>query len=118
MKLGPMLAAGGLVACTGAAGPAIERVEPAAAVRGATVIVRGAGFCGPAPVDADGACVTPPSGTVTLGLDPPMVRVPIVAWSEAAIAIQVPATAPLGPVEVIVTVDGRSSNAATLEIMP
>ena len=57
-------------------------------------------------------------GAVDLGLSPPMTRAPILAWSDAAITVQVPPTAPLGPTAVIVTVDGRSSNAATLEIKP
>ncbi len=87
-------------------------------MRGATVTVRGAGFCGSEPVAETGECVTPPSGAVDLGLAPPMTRAPILSWSEASISVQVPGTAPLGPTALIVTVDGRSSNAATLEVLP
>ena len=116
-----LAAAAGLLAgaaCTGGGGPAIDRLEPASAARGATVTVRGSGFCGPDRAADDGACTSLPSGAVDLGLEPPMTRAPILAWSDAAITLQVPATAPLGPTALIVTVDGRSSNAATLEVMP
>jgi uncharacterized protein (TIGR03437 family) len=107
-----------LAACSGGTGPAIERLEPAAAARGATVTVRGSGFCGAERASDTGECTSLPSGAVDLGLAPPMMRAPILAWSDAAIAVQVPGSAPLGPTALIVTVDGRSSNAATLEVMP
>lgn len=112
------LAGLGLAACTVAGGPSIDRLEPASAPRGGTVTVRGSGFCGPDRAAATGECTSPPSGAVDLGLAPPMLRAPVLAWSDAAIAVQVPATASLGPTALIVTVDGRSSNAATLEVMP
>jgi len=110
--------AGALIGCTGAGGPAIDRLEPATAARGAIVVVRGADFCGPDRATATGECASRPSGAVDLGLSPPMMRAPILAWSDEAISVQVPSAAPLGPTAVIVTVDGRSSNAATLEIKP
>lgn len=122
MRAAALLALAGVAcagaACSGANGPTIDRLEPASAARGATVTVRGAGFCGPDRAAATGECTSPPSGAVDLGLAPPMTQAPILAWSDAAISVQVPATAPLGPTAVIVTVDGRSSNAATLEVMP
>ena len=80
--------------------------------------VRGTGFCGPDRASETGECTSLPSGAVALGLAPPMTRAPILTWSDAAITVQVPGTAPLGPTALIVTVDGRSSNAATLEVMP
>lgn len=107
-----------LAACTGAGGPSIDRLEPATAARGDTVTVRGSGFCGPDRASDTGACTSPPSGAVDLGLAPPMTRAAILAWSDAAIAVQVPPNVPAGPTAVIVTVDGRSSNAATLEVKP
>lgn len=116
--VGALAIAATLLGCTGAGGPAIDRLEPPAAPRGATVTVHGDGFCGPDRATATGACTSPPSGAVDLGLALPMTRAPILAWTDAAISIQIPGTAPLGPTPLIVTVDGRSSNAATLEIMP
>ncbi len=107
-----------LAGCADRSGPEIDRLEPATASRGATVTVRGGAFCGPARAAATGECVTPPSGAVDLGLALPMTRAPILAWSDAAISVQIPGEAPLGPTPLIVTVDGRSSNAATLEILP
>ncbi len=112
-----MAAAAGL-GCEGASGPAIERLEPALAARGTTVTLRGTGFCGPDRARATGECASPPSGAVDLGLSPPMLRAPVLSWSDAAISIQVPPTVAAGAVAVIVTVDGRSSNAATLEVTP
>ena len=107
-----------LAACSGATGPTIDRLEPATAARGETVTVRGANFCGPDRSTATGECSSLPSGAVDLGLEPPMSRAAILSWSDAAIAMQVPPTAPVGATAVIVTVDGRSSNAATLEVKP
>jgi uncharacterized protein (TIGR03437 family) len=116
MRLGGA-AAVALAAC-GVDGPAIDRLEPATAAHGDIVTVHGAGFCGPDRAAVGGECTSAPSGAVAFGLNPPMARAPILSWSDAAIAVQVPAAAPLGPTAVIVTVDGRSSNAATLEILP
>jgi uncharacterized protein (TIGR03437 family) len=113
-----VVAMAALAACEGATAPTIERLEPAAAARGATVTLRGAGFCGPDRARTTGECASPPSGAVELGLAPPMTRAPILSWSDAAISVQVPATLAQGPIAVIVTVDGRSSNAATLEVTP
>ena len=107
-----------LTGCAGTSGPEIDRLEPEAASRGTTVTVRGGAFCGPGRAAATGECVTPPSGAVDLGLALPMMRAPILSWSDAAISVQIPGEAPLGPTPLIVTVDGRSSNAATLEILP
>ncbi|HVV84244.1 MAG TPA: IPT/TIG domain-containing protein [Kofleriaceae bacterium] len=117
MRAGATLALA-LAACSAAGGPAIDRLEPATASRGDSVTVRGAGFCGPDRVADSGECTSPPSGAVDLGLSPPMTRATVLAWSDAAITVQVPGTAPLGPTALIVTVDGRSSNAATLEVTP
>ena len=117
MKLGAVIAIA-LAACSAVDGPTIDRLEPATAARGATITVRGSSFCGPERAAASGECTSLPSGAVDLGLAPPMVRAQVLAWSDAAITVQVPGTAPTGSVAVIVTVDGRSSNAATLEVMP
>ncbi len=111
-------AAVGLAACAPAAGPSIDRVEPPAAARGAQVVVRGAGFCGEGRAAGDGACVTPPPGSVVFGIDPPSARALVVSWAAEAITVTVPAAAPAGGTEVVVTVDGRSSGAAPFEVLP
>jgi len=116
VKLG--VAAMGLAACAPASGPTVDRVEPAQAARGAMVTVRGAGFCGEGRLGAAGACTTLPPGAVDFGIDPPMVRATVLAWADAAIAVTVPTSVMTGGTDVLVTVDGRTSNAATFEVLP
>lgn len=116
MKLGA--AALSLAACQPTGGPVIDRVEPARAARGATVTVRGEGFCGEGRAAADGSCRTLPPGAVDFGLDLPMARAMVLSWADAAIGVTVPAAAVTGPTTVVVTVDGRSSNGAEFEVLP
>ncbi len=116
MKLA--VAAIGLAACQPAAGPMLDALEPAQGVRGVMVTVRGVGFCGAGAAADDGSCTSLPPGAVDFGLDLPMARARVVSWSAAAIDVTVPAAAPTGMTDVIVTVDGRSSNALAFEVLP
>lgn len=111
-------AAMGLAACQPGNGPTIDRVEPAREARGAMVTVRGEGFCGEGRAAGDGSCTTLPSGSVDFGLELPMARARVLSWSDAAIGVTVPDAARVGDVEVIVTVDGRSSNGGAFEVLP
>jgi hypothetical protein len=111
-------AAMGLAACQPATGPTIERVEPAAAARGTRIVVMGDEFCGEGRDGGDGTCTSLPPGAVDVGLDLPMARAMVVTWGAQEIMVNVPAAAATGASEIIVTVDGRSSNAAAFEVLP
>lgn len=111
-------AAFGLAACQPGSGPTIERIEPAQAARGATVTVRGDGFCGEGRAVGDGSCAPLPPGSVDVGLELPMARALVQAWAEESITVTVPAAARLGETVVVVTVDGRSSNGGAFEVLP
>jgi uncharacterized protein (TIGR03437 family) len=108
------LRAGGLgsvlvlcLAC-GTSGPHIDEVSPPTAARGAAVRIDGDGFC-------SGAC-DGTAGYVDFGLDPPMVRARVTAWSATRIDVVVPESVATGATDVIVTVDGESSNAVAFEV--
>jgi hypothetical protein len=100
------------VGCVDDGGPRIDRVSPAAAAAGATVEVVGERFCAGAVGDG---CHVDVAGFVTFGLEPPQRRGSIASWTDTRIEVVVPAQNP-GRADVIVTVDGRSSNAADFEV--
>ena len=100
------------VGCVDDGGPRIDRVSPPAAAAGATVEVVGERFCAGA---ASASCHEEVAGFVTFGLEPPQRRGLIASWTDSRIQVVVPAQAP-GSADVIVTVDGRSSNAADFEV--
>lgn len=107
------------VGCQGVDGPTVDGVTPAAARIGADVVIAGRGFCGDRPVDPDGACAALPSGYASFGLEPPMIRAEVRTWTDTAIVAVVSPVLPYGrSTEVYVTVDGRSSNAVDLEVLP
>jgi hypothetical protein len=101
-----------------ATGPHVDGVEPGRGARGATVVVRGAGFCGEGRAQAGGGCDPLPPGSVVFGLDLPAARGRIERWADDEIAVTVPAAAAVGPTVVVVTVDGRSSNGGDFEVLP
>ena len=82
------------------------------------VTVHGAGFCGDGRAAGDGTCTTLPTGAVDFGLELPTARALVLAWTEASIDVTVPASASVGSTDVIVTVDGRSSNGGAFEVLP
>ncbi|MEZ4367838.1 MAG: hypothetical protein R2939_16400 [Kofleriaceae bacterium] len=101
--------------CVGIDSPVVVGVEPAAAARGAVVTVRGTSLCG-AGADDEAPCAVA-AGDVTFGLDPPA-GATVVSWADEQIEVVVPSSAVLGEVAVVVTVGGRSSNAATFTVLP
>jgi len=107
-----------LAACQPGNGPTIDGVVPAQATRGTMVTVHGDGFCGEGRAAGDGSCATLPPGAVDFGLELPMARAMVVSWTEGAIEVTVPAAARVGETDVIVTVDGRSSNGGAFEVLP
>jgi hypothetical protein len=82
------------------------------------VTVHGEDFCGEGRAAGDGSCTTLPPGSVVFGLELPAARAEVLSWSDRAIGVTVPATAATGEVDVIVTVDGRSSNGGAFEVLP
>jgi hypothetical protein len=110
-----LVAAAVLAGCGGGIEPpAIQVVAPSTAPRGAEVTIRGAGFCEP---EAEGGCA-PFSGSVAFGIEIPQVRAVPVTWTEDTIRAPVPQSVDVGPTHIIVTVDGRSSNAADFTVAP
>ncbi|HUQ03069.1 MAG TPA: hypothetical protein VM261_11290 [Kofleriaceae bacterium] len=107
-----------LSGCSAADGPTVDRIEPTQATRGTMVTVHGEGFCGDGRAAGDGACSSLPPGAVDFGLELPMARALVLAWSDVAIDVEVPAAARVGATDVIVTVDGRSSNGGAFEVLP
>jgi len=105
-----LLAAFVVAGCAGAGSPTIDSVTPASARRGESVIVHGAGFCVP-------DCAGSPNGAVDFGLDP-LVRASVLTWDATAIQVAVPQTVDVGPTEIVVTVNDRSSNAVDFEVVP
>ncbi|MBK9035035.1 MAG: hypothetical protein IPL61_27855 [Myxococcales bacterium] len=107
-----------LTACAPVDGPTLAEVVPAAARAGATITLTGADLCGPTVDVVAGACEPLPSGAVDFGLTPPIVRAEVVAWRAGSIAVVVPSQVAIGPTTVYVTVDGRSSNGLSFEVLP
>jgi hypothetical protein len=101
---------GALVACAGDHGPRLVAAMPAAAPRGAMVMLTGERLCG-------GDCTTA-AGEVQIGLEPPMVRAIVVSYADTAAEVVIPPVAPIGKTALIVTVDERSSNALDFEVLP
>jgi hypothetical protein len=95
--------------CTDPTAPHIDRVVPGTAPVGAIVTIEVDHFCGPA-----GSCDPLPVGSVSFGIDP-QIRASIRSWRADRIEAQVPAAA-AGPVLVVVTVDGRSSNGVSFHV--
>lgn len=98
--------------CAEDVGPRLERVTPAAAARGAVVTITGERLCGE-PADCESA-----GGAIRIGLDPPTVQATILAYSDTSAEIMIPSIAPLGPTELVVTVNERGSNALAFEVLP
>ena len=98
-------------ACADDGGPRLEAVTPASAARGVAVTITGTRFCGVA-----GDCASA-GGQVQVGLDQP-VRAELVGYDATAAKIIVPQAAPSGATDLVLTVDGRSSNALAFQVLP
>lgn len=110
--LATVLAPAVLPGCADDGGPRLTAVTPAAARRGAMVMVSGERLCG-----AAGDCATA-AGEVALGRNPPMLRAVVVEYGDTAARIVVPSLAPIGRTVVIAVVNERSSNALDFEVLP
>lgn len=108
----PLAAATAAAGCIDDSGPRLERIEPAAAGRGAQVTLFGSRLCGQ-PADCARA-----AGTVQLGLSSNVVQARVVEYADARAVIAIPDVAPVGPTAIVVTVNERASNAIDFEVLP
>jgi hypothetical protein len=103
---------GASAGCAGTVGPRLIAAMPAAAARGATVALTGAGLCG-----AQGDCAVA-GGEIDFGRSLPMARAVVLAYTDTAAQIVVPDAAPVGDTAVIATVNEQASNALAFEVLP
>lgn len=100
-----------LAACSAdESGPKLASASPASATHGASVIVTGEHLCLSRPCEQTG-------GTVQLGLGT-SVQAIVTDATDTRWAFVVPAAAPVGDTEIVITVNGRSSNALSFEVLP
>jgi hypothetical protein len=101
-----------LAACAAPPGPRLEAAMPAAAPHAAAVMLSGERLCG---TSSDCMAV---AATIQIGLELPAIDAQIIAYSAGSATIIIPASAALGPTDLVVTVNGRASNALAFEVVP
>jgi hypothetical protein len=87
------------------------RATPSSAGIGASVELAGERLCGE---HADCVAV---AAKVELGIDPPMVQARILAYADTMATIEIPVIAPPGDTDILVTVDGRTSNPLAFVVL-
>lgn len=98
--------------CADDGGPRLDHAAPSSASRDAFVDIAGHRLCADHP-----ACMGV-TAIVELGLSPPMVQAPIMSYADDLVRIQIPSVAEIGSTDIILTVDGTSSNALPFEVLP
>jgi len=101
-----------VVGCTDDRGPRLESATPAAAPRGARVMLVGVRLCGEPP-----KCETA-AGAIQIGLSPPTTLAAVIEYEDGAALIEIPMVTEVGSTEIVVTVNERSSNALAFEVLP
>ncbi len=101
-----------LASCASDGGPRLDSVEPAAASRGGVVTISGSRLCG-----TSGDC-TNAAGEVLIGLTLPAIQALVQSYADTSVQIMIPQIAPLGPTELVVTVNDHTSNALPFEVTP
>lgn len=101
-----------LAACTTEPGPQLDAVVPASAAHDATVTLSGERLCG---TSNDCMAVT---STLQVGLDLPVIDAVITNFTTTSATIVIPALAPVGKTELVITINNRSSNALAFEVLP
>jgi len=99
-----------LCSCADDGGPRLTRATPEMAGIGATVELIGTRFCG---MHAD--CAGVPA-KVEFGIASPIALAPIHSLTDTSLTIQVPVLAAAGATDIVLTVDGRSSNALAFTV--
>ena len=92
--------------------PYLSSVDPISAQHGAVVTIYGSLLCGPS------SNCTNAGGEIQIGLDPPVVQAVIDNYTAYNVEITIPTAAPVGKTSLVLTVDGRSSNALAFEVLP
>jgi len=101
-----------LFACAETGGPRLSSVTPEQAPAGANVVLQGMRFCG------EHVACAGVTANVVLGLSPPILQAVIVSYSDMAATIQIPTVAEARATDLVLTVDGHSSNALSFEVLP
>jgi uncharacterized protein (TIGR03437 family) len=110
----------GLGACHGRPdSPRIDELAPPVAKAGQVVNILGLAFCGQDPADrgSDDVCAKTLDGFVTFGTQQGIERsdAAVTTWTDTQISVQLPAGL-TGAMNVVVTVGGRASNPAQIDI--
>jgi hypothetical protein len=98
-----------VAACSTNDGPHLDKAEPASAPVDAIVALSGTHLCGP-----KSDCTTA-AGQVQIGLSNPVMAA-VEMTSDTSIVIVIPAIAPIGKTDLVLTVDNTASNALAFEI--
>ncbi|CAN5804009.1 hypothetical protein BH11MYX3_BH11MYX3_03920 [soil metagenome] len=99
-------------ACTDDDGPLLETVTPVAAARNTMVTLTGQRLCGPHDDCARAA------GAVQVGLSLPQVQANVITYDVTQAVVVIPPLAATGATQLLVTVDGQTSNAVDFEVLP
>lgn len=108
MKLALVLVLGG---CAGDVGPRLTSAMPEAAPAGGRVALTGERFC------ADHIECAGVVAQVEIGLSPPMYQAQIVSYVDRSAVIELPSFVEPGPTQLVLTVDGHSSNALAFKVI-
>jgi len=87
-------------------------VSPEAAPRTTQITVTGERLCGDT-----GNCDTA-GGEFQIGLGLPAIHANVLALDDVSARLEIPAIAEVGPTEIVLTVNERSSNALAFEVLP
>jgi len=96
--------------CVDDGGPRMTALIPATATPGAVIEIDGERFCGP-----KGDCVNL-AASIELDAQPSVIDLLPVTWSSNLVDAQIAAGSPTGTFQLVMTVDGRSSNALSLVV--
>lgn len=99
-----------VAACGGSSGPTIDSVMPSSGQPTALVALMGSDFCGGLSCDAAG-------GEVLFGLGSTPLRAQTASFEDSMIAIAVPTMAEVGKTQIVLEVNGESSNAIDFEVL-
>jgi hypothetical protein len=103
-----LLAAG----CAQDTGPHLSSAMPASAPHDTTITIAGERMC-------DGDCAHAGGEFVIgLGADLPAVQLVLVAFADTSAQVMIPAAAPTGHADIVLTVNGHSSNSLAFEVLP
>ena len=92
-------------------GPQLDNAQPSSGTANQAVVLNGAHLCGDS-----GACAGA-AGEVDLGINPPLLRLPVTSYGDDTITIVIPEAAPVGKTRITVTVNDTTSNGISFEVL-